>query len=114
MIKNAFCFMLKALLVLKIYNLLSLLFVHVGRRRLDKKAKVNIKLMTTQTVKQIITIQILPKQIIAVHILLKQIIAIHILPNISRSKGNQTIKIGQLIEYNVRNVFLEKIIHKMR
>ena len=35
--------MLKALLVLQIYNLLSLLFVHVGRRRLDKKAKVNIK-----------------------------------------------------------------------
>ena len=43
MIKNAFCFMLKALLVLKIYNLLSLLFVHAGRRRLDKKAKVNVK-----------------------------------------------------------------------
>ena len=28
----------------------------------------------------------------------KQIITIHILPNISRSKGNQTIKFGQLIE----------------
>ena len=26
----------------------------------------------------------------------KQTIAIHILPNVSRSKGNQTIKIGQL------------------
>ena len=70
--------------------------------------------MTTQTMKQIITIQMLLKQIIAVHILLKQIIAIHILPNISRSKGNQTIKLGQLIEYNVRSVFLEKTIHKMR
>ena len=32
----------------------------------------------------------------------------HILPNISRSKGNQTIKLAQLIEYNVRNIFLEK------
>ena len=32
----------------------------------------------------------------------------HILPNISRSKGNQTIKFGQLIEYKIRNIFLEK------
>ena len=37
-----------------------------------------------------------------------QTIAIHILPNISRSKGNQTIKFDQLIEYNVRNTFVEK------
>ena len=29
-------------------------------------------------------------------------------PNISRSKGNQTIKFGQLIEYNMRKKFLEK------
>ena len=42
----------------------------------------------------------------------KQTIAIHILPNISRSKGNQTMKFGQLIEYNMRNIFLEKS-HKM-
>ena len=32
----------------------------------------------------------------------------HILPNISRSKGNQTIKFGQLIEYNMRNISVEK------
>ena len=38
----------------------------------------------------------------------KQTIAIHILPNISRSEGNQTIKFGQLIEYNMRNIFSEK------
>ena len=38
----------------------------------------------------------------------KQIIVIHILPNISRRKGNQTMKFGQLIEYNMRNIFLEK------
>ena len=31
----------------------------------------------------------------------------HILPNISRSKGNQTMKFGQLIEYNFRNIFPE-------
>ena len=27
---------------------------------------------------------------------------------ISRSKGNQEVKFGQLIEYNMRNIFLEK------
>ena len=37
----------------------------------------------------------------------KQTIAIHILPNISRSKGNQTTKFGQFIEDNMRNIFLE-------
>ena len=38
-----------------------------------------------------------------------QTIAIHILPNISRSKGNQTMKLGQLLEYNKRNIFLKKL-----
>ena len=39
----------------------------------------------------------------------KQIIAIHILPNISRTKGSQAnLKLGQLIEYNLRNIFLQK------
>ena len=38
----------------------------------------------------------------------KQTIVIHILPNISRSKGNQTMKFGQLIEFNMRNIFREK------
>ena len=28
--------------------------------------------------------------------------------NISRSKGNQAMKFGQLIEYNMKNIFLEK------
>ena len=37
-----------------------------------------------------------------------QTIAIHILPNISQSKGNQTMKLCQLIEYNNRNIFLQK------
>ena len=30
------------------------------------------------------------------------------LPNILRSKGNQTMKFGQLIEYNMRKISLEK------
>ena len=38
----------------------------------------------------------------------KQTIAIHILLNISRSKGNQAMKFSQLVEYNMRNIFLEK------
>ena len=36
-------------------------------------------------------------------------VTIHILPNISRSKVNESIKLGQLIEYTMRNIFLEKL-----
>ena len=42
----------------------------------------------------------------------QQTIAIHILTNISRSKGNQATKFGQLIEYNRRNIFLRKTMQK--
>ena len=35
--------------------------------------------------------------------------AIHILYDISQSKGNQTMKLGQLIEYNKRNIFLQNL-----
>ena len=38
----------------------------------------------------------------------KQIIAIHILPDMSRSKDNQIMKFGKLIEYDMKNIFLEK------
>ena len=41
-----------------------------------------------------------------------QAIAIHILPNISQSKGNETMKFGQLIEYNKINIFLQKLCGK--
>ena len=37
----------------------------------------------------------------------KEIIAKHILYNISRSKGNQSMNFGLLIEYSMRNIFLE-------
>ena len=33
---------------------------------------------------------------------------IHILSYISRNKGDQTMQFGQLIAYNMRNVFPEK------
>ena len=38
----------------------------------------------------------------------KQKIIIHILTGTLRSKGNQRTKFGQLIEYNMRNIFIEK------
>ena len=41
-------------------------------------------------------------------------IAIHVLPNICRSKGNQSLKFGQLIQFNMRNIFLEKPYSKYR
>ena len=43
----------------------------------------------------------------------KQMIATYTLPNISRNKGNQSMKFGQIIEYNMRN-FPVKILQKMR
>ena len=34
-------------------------------------------------------------------------VTIYILPNISRNKGNQTMKLGQLIEYNKKNILFK-------
>ena len=39
----------------------------------------------------------------------QQTISIHILSNIPRSKGKETMKFGQLIEYNMWNIFVEKL-----
>ena len=38
----------------------------------------------------------------------QQIITIHKLFNTSRSKSNHTMKFGQVIEFNMKNIFLEK------
>ena len=35
-------------------------------------------------------------------------IAINVFTKISRSNGNQVMKFGQLIKYNMSNIFLEK------
>ena len=69
------------------------------RKQFDKKAMVNFKIygviewttkvMTSQTGQQIITMQVLP--------------------NIAKSKANQTIKFSHLIEQNMRQNFLEKL-----
>ena len=81
--KNYFYFTLKALFVLNIFIFLSW---HSGYG-LDKKDRLISEFMTSQ-----------PE---------KQTIAIYILPNISRTKDNQTMKFGQLIEYNMGNTFLK-------
>ena len=38
----------------------------------------------------------------------KQSVTMHLLPNISQRKGNETMKFGQLLEYNIRNIFSKK------
>ena len=38
----------------------------------------------------------------------KQVITVHIYQNPSRSKVNQKIKFGEIIEYNMRNNLFEK------
>ena len=88
MMENAFYFILKAPFFLKIFKFLSWLFGNVKKTACIKNIMLISKLMTSQPGWQTITM--------------------HILPNISRSKGNQTIKFGQLVDYNKQNVFLQK------
>ena len=91
MMKNAFYFILEALFVLKLFKFLSQLFGHVGNS-LIRKLRLTSKFMTSQPG--------------------LQTFAIYILSNISQSKGNQTMKFGQLIEYNKGNIFLQKLCRK--
>ena len=83
MMKNAFYFNLRALFVLKIFKFLSWLFSHAGNSLCRKKRLIS-KLMASQSGKHTITI--------------------HITPDISKSKGNQTMKIDKNFSW--------KIIHK--
>ena len=87
MMKNAFYFTLKALFILKIFKF-CLDFLVIKENGLIRKIKLFSKSLTSQPGQQTITI--------------------HILTNISRSKDNQAMRFGQLIEYNLRNIFLEK------
>ena len=91
MMKIFFYFILKALFALEIFKYLFWLFGHVGKQ-LDKNAKVNFKI---RDVTSWVTTT-----------------AIHILPGISKIKGNQTMEFGQLIEYNMGNISLEKLCTK--
>ena len=84
--KNAFYVNLKALFVINIFKFLSTFLNHVDKQ-LDQKVNFKIFNVTTWFTNNC---------------------NIHVLPNISRGKGNQKIKFGQLIEYIIRNVFLKK------
>ena len=42
----------------------------------------------------------------------KQTIAIHVLLNVSKKESNQTMKFGQSIGCNIKNIFLEKLFTK--
>ena len=88
MMNNDFYFILKPLFVLKIFKFLSL----IRKKRLDKKNRFNFKIFDVSLGKKTITI--------------------HTLPNISRKESNQTIKFGQSIQYNMRNIFLQKSCRK--
>ena len=84
--KNAFYFILKDLFVLKIFKFLSLHFGHImdpwsyRKNGLIRNIRLILKFMTSHPGWQTITI--------------------HILPNISRSKGNQTMKIGHILVFH--------------
>ena len=84
--KNVFYFLLKSLFVLKIFKFLSWLF-WLCKKWLDEKTKVS-KFMTSQT--GILTI------------------TTRILSNFSWSKSSQTMKFILLIEYKMKNIFLDK------
>ena len=91
MMNSAFYFILKAFFVLVIFAFLSWLFRYV-EKRLDKKTMVNFKIydVTDWTTN-------------------------NYNPHIAqylRIKGNQTVEFGQLIELNIRNVFLETLYTK--
>ena len=90
--ENAFYFILKALFVFKIFKFLPWFFWSCRKKGLIWEITLTSKFVTSQPGQQTITM--------------------HILPNISRSKGNQTMKLGQLLEYNKRNIFLQKLCRK--
>ena len=87
MMKNASYFMLKALFVLEIFTFCQDFFGHVKNGFL-RKLRLISKFMISETGQRTITIDVLP--------------------NISKSKDNQSMNFGQLIEYNIRNNFFKK------
>ena len=85
MMKNILYFILKTLFVLGIFTFFSCVFV-IQKNSLIRKLMLIAEFMASQIGQQIITR--------------------HILLNISISKDNQAMRFGQLIEYNLRNIFL--------
>ena len=86
MMKNAFYLTSKALFIHKIFKFLSWHFGHVAKW-LEKKNRVNFK-------------------IYGVTVWLSNNCNTHI-DHVSRSEHNQTMKFGQLIEYNMRNYWTD-------
>ena len=93
MMKNVFYLNLKALFIVEIFTRTND-FLVMWKNDLIKKLWSSSKFMTPQNGQQIIIIQILA--------------------NISSNKDNQRMKLGQLIEYNMKNIFLQKSYTKYR
>ena len=90
--EKCFYFILKSLFVLKIPKFFVLAFWSYRKNSLIRKIRLTSKFMTSQPG--------------------LQAIAMHILPNIPQSKGNQTVKFGQFIEYKKINIFLQNLCRK--
>ena len=87
MMKNAFYFILKALFVEKIFKFFAMTFWSCRKNGSIRKVRLISKSLTSRRG--------------------KQTIEVHILSNFWRSKGNQAMNFGQLIGYNMRNIFVE-------
>ena len=85
--KNVFCFTVKALFALKIFKSLTWLF-YSCRKMAHKKAKFNFKIY-----------DVINREMSNYN---------HVLSDISRCKGNQKMKYGQLIGYSMRYIFLKE------
>ena len=83
-----FLFHLKSSFRSQDIQVFALTFLVMYKSRLIRKIMLILKVMTSQTD--------------------SQTIPVYILLNISRSKGKQTMKLDQLIEYTMRNIFVEK------
>ena len=103
MMKDAFCFVLKAPLVPKIFNFFSCFFLPCRKNGYIRKIWLTSKFLISQSG--------------------KQNIAMHILPDVSQNKSNKTMKFGQHIEYKRKwvkeinsrplSVFLKKLFNKV-
>ena len=83
-----FLFHLKSSFRSQDIQVFALTFLVMYKSRLIRKIMLILKVMTSQTD--------------------SQTIPVYILLNISRRKGKQTMKLDQLIEYTMRNIFVEK------
>ena len=81
------CYLIMVFSFWRYLNFCPDFFCHVGKHLITKLRRLISKFITSSAEMQISTI--------------------HILPNILRNKGNHTMKFGQWIECNIRDIFLE-------